>query len=230
YKNIDRYDVTLKENLSSVSENFKVINKNAKRFKKINVLAKIEFARLDMADQAHIKNIDKIITQFIQFTKKNERALDNIEKNLVKEIEEFREIRKETNKDLDEATDVIFDTKEELSYIKEAIKDSISNLTYITKDLSEDVHKIIDQFEKFSDMTHIVTNVEDILDKTHNEAELIKSSLMEKYDIDNWQITNDYYSEVEKEFTSYIERKTAQETFEKPDIDTGSEGGELTLF
>lgn len=230
YKNIDNYDKTLKENLNSVSENFRVINKNAARFKKINVLAKIEFARLDMADQSHIKNIDKIITQFIDFTNKNETALINIEENLVEEIEEFREIRKKTNKDLDKATDVICNTRDELKYIKDEIKNSISDLTYITKDLSEDVHHIITEFENFSDMTDTVSSVEEILNKTYNEAEQIKSTLLEKYEIDNWEITNDYYSEVEKQFTSYIERKTAQETFDQSDIDAGSEGGELTLF
>ena len=58
----------------------------------------------------------------------------------------------------------------------------------------------------------------------------IKEDLLDKYSLDTWQSTNDYYEAIEEKFTSYIERKTANETFASDHVDAGSEGGELTLF
>ena len=58
----------------------------------------------------------------------------------------------------------------------------------------------------------------------------IKEDTLEEYSLTEWKSTNDYYEAIEEKFTSYIERKTASETFASDAVDTGSEGGELTLF
>ncbi|MGM0380347.1 MAG: hypothetical protein ACQEQE_11425, partial [Bacillota bacterium] len=57
-----------------------------------------------------------------------------------------------------------------------------------------------------------------------------KENLLEKHNIDKWESTNDYYESIEEKFTSYIERKTASDTLNTKDLDTGTSGGELTLF
>jgi len=230
YSDLDACDDILKEYLNEIKNNFDSISLMANRFKRIKVLAKIEFARLDRNDNAHIKNIEKIIDVFIDFTKENEDVFTQIEKTLVKDIHEFSVLREEITEDLHIASDTIKNSKEELQTVKNAVKNTIAQLVTITTDLYKDIHYIINEFQTFGDMSGSIHSIQEILDAVVMNAVEIKETLLEKHDIDEWKSTNDYYEAIEEKFTSYIERKTASEIFKTDDVDTGSEGGELTLF
>jgi len=230
YSELDESDEILKKYLLEIESNFNSISVMANRFERIKVLAKIEFARLDRNDNAHIKNIEKIIDVFIDFTKENENVFSEIEKTLVKDIHEFSLLREEITEDLKLASLTIKESKEELLTVKNAVKDTIAQLIDITTSLYEDIHYIIAEFESFGNMSGNINAIQRILDLMVEKALTIKETLLEKYELDEWQSTNDYYEAIEEKFTSYIERKTASETFETQGVDTGSEGGELTLF
>jgi methyl-accepting chemotaxis protein len=228
YSDLDACDDILKEYLKEIKNNFDSISLMANRFKRIKVLAKIEFARLDRNDNAHIKNIEKIIDVFIDFTKENENVFTHIEKTLVKDIHEFSILREEITEDLYLASDTIRNSKEELQTVKNAVKNTIAQLVDITSDLYKDIHYIINEFQTFGDMSDNINEIQGILDEVVMNAMEIKKMLLETYELEKWQSTNDYYEAIEEKFTSYIERKTANETFKTDDVDTGSEGGELT--
>lgn len=230
YAKLDACDDTLNEYLDEIENNFSSISKMANRFSRIKILAKIEFARLGRNDNAHIKNIEKIIDVFINFTKENREVFSNIEKNLVEDIHKFSIFREKISSELDIASDTIKNSKEELQLVKNSVKNTIAQLIDITSSLYEDIHYIITEFESFGDMSGNINEIQDILDQVIMEADTIKRTLLKKYNLDTWQSTNDYYEAIEEKFTSYIERKTANETFASNHVDAGSEGGELTLF
>ena len=230
YKELDECDDTLDEYLSKIKNDFDDISKMASRFDRVKLLAKIEFARLNRNDDAHIKNIEKIIDVFIDFTKENQDIFKNIEKTLVKDIKEFSNIRENIKKKLAIASKTINYSKIELDTVKKAVKDTISKLIDITTSLYKDIHYIINELESFNDMSGSINEMNEILDELVKQAKTIKESLVNEYEIDQWKSTNDYYESIEEKFTSYIERKTASESFVSDDLDTGSEGGELTLF
>jgi len=230
YYELDACDDILEEYLCEIKNNFGSISLMANRFNRIKVLAKIEYARLDRNDNAHIKNIEKIIDVFIDFTKENQEVFNEIEETLVKDIHEFGIFREKITEDLSMASKTIKNSKEELQTIKNAVKDIIAQLIAITKSLYEDIHYIINEFKTFGDMSSNINGIQNILDQLIMEAITIKEDLLNKYNLEAWQSTNDYYEAIEVKFTSYIERKTANETFASDHMDTGSEGGELTLF
>jgi hypothetical protein len=139
-------------------------------------------------------------------------------------------LREEITEDLHLASNTIKNSKEELQTVKNAVKNTIAQLVKITTDLYEDIHYIIKEFQTFGDMSGNINEIQSILDDVVMNAAEIKETLLEANDLDEWKSTNDYYEAIEEKFTSYIERKTASETFNANDVDTGSEGGELTLF
>ncbi|MEA1975448.1 MAG: hypothetical protein U9N10_07860 [Bacillota bacterium] len=230
YSKLDESDDILNEYLGELENDFARISKMAGRFSRIKLLAKIEFARLNRNDTGHIENIEKIIDVFIDFTEENQEVFNQIEKTLVKDIRKFSIFREQISEDLYKASDTIENSKEELRTVKNAVKSTIAELINITSSLYEDVHFIISEFESFGDMSSKINKIQDILDQSIIQAVNIKEVLLEKHDLETWQSTNDYYEAIEAKFTSYIERKTANETFGSDDVDAGSEGGELTLF
>ncbi|HKL42111.1 MAG TPA: hypothetical protein VJ962_06000, partial [Clostridia bacterium] len=100
YSELDACDDVLNKYLTEIGGNFTSISKMANRFKRIKLLAKIEFARLDRSDNAHIQNIEKIIDVFIDFTKENEEIFNHIEETLVEDIKEFSDFRETIKEDL----------------------------------------------------------------------------------------------------------------------------------
>jgi len=184
YSDLDACDDILKEYLNEIKNNFDSISLMANRFKRIKVLAKIEFARLDRNDNAHIKNIEKIIDVFIDFTKENEDVFTQIEKTLVKDIHEFSVLREEITEDLHIASDTIKNSKEELQTVKNAVKNTIAQLVTITTDLYKDIHYIINEFQTFGDMSGSIDSIQEILDAVVMNAVEIKETLLEKHDID----------------------------------------------
>lgn len=230
YKKLDDCDTVLDNNLIKIKENFNDIGIMANRFKRIKILAKMEFARLNQQDLGHITNIEKVIDVFIEFSSENEAAFKNIENTLVQDIQEFSQLRDTITDDLSHAIDELKQSKIALSDIKSSVKDAISDLIDITGTLYNNVHQIIADFKDFGDMSENINYIDSSINALVQEAKAIKNNILEENEIDEWTSTNDYYKSIEDKFTSYIERKTASETFGHESIDTGSEGGELTFF
>lgn len=229
YNEIDDSDEILSKHLDHLRRDFGNIDQISNQFNRVRMLAKIEYARLNLSNNAHIKNIEKVIDLFIQFTNKNENILNEIEKTILEDLNHFSDLRENIIRDLSHASSKMTSSENELRTVKKAVKDTISELDDITTSLYDNVNFIIHEFQEFSDISSNVESIYEVLDQVIFEAEEIKKASLKEADIDEWNTTNDYFESIEEKFTSYIERKTAQDVFDS-DVDIGSEGGELTLF
>ncbi|MGM0502464.1 MAG: hypothetical protein ACQERJ_08015 [Bacillota bacterium] len=218
------------DNLEGLENGFKEIDSIADRFKKVEVLAKIEFTRVSSRDNSFIQNIEEAIETFIDSSEKNQKLYFSLKDKLIADHEKFLELAKNNQNDINNAAAIINDSEDKLLLTKKMIKEAIQGLHNSVKELIADILEVNQELGQVQNLENKGIRVVETLSDLEQDSIELKEQYLAKTETEEWQESNQRLKELEKKFTSYLERKTAQDELEDVEIDTGSEGGELTLF
>ncbi len=225
-KNQDRF-YTQMDNLE---EEFSEIDKVADQFQKLEVLAKIEFARMKSDDQSFVRNIEEAIEKFITASQENEDLYKKLREELAADYDQFIALSRRDKKQINDSRQIIEESEQKLLMTKQLIKEAIQGLYHSIAQLIDDILQVNQEIEE---VYHLKARGEKFISKLtslEEEAESIKQDYLEKRGIEEWEFNNSRLQELEDKFSSYLERKTANEEVTDFEVDAGSEGGELTMF
>ncbi|GAB6098555.1 hypothetical protein JCM16358_04340 [Halanaerocella petrolearia] len=217
-------------NLEEITDHFTQITPIANRFKKVKLLAKIEFARLDKKDKSFIQDIAEAIDDFVKFSSQNQELYNSLKEEMLIDYQEFINLVQKSQKDIKKSSQWIKESEKDLLRAKDRIKEANQALHHSVNTLVEEIINVNQAAKEVSNLEEIGRDVIDFLVKLEDKAEELKGHYLSQVDNDSWEESNQRLQEIEEKFTSYLERKTAQEEINDLEIDVGSEGGELTLF
>ena len=218
-------------NIEGLQTGFSEIDKIADRFKKVEVLAKIEFTRVSNQDDSFIKNIEEAIENFINSSQENQALYFELKDKLIADYQEFVELAEANQSEIEASSEIISDSEEKLLLTKKMVKDAIQGLHGSVGNLISEILNVNQQLDEVQKLEDKGDTVIQFLAELEEESMALKEKYLDKLGEEEWEENNQRLKSLEEKFTSYIERKTAQEEINDfEDIDTGSEGGELTLF
>ncbi|MBM7555918.1 hypothetical protein [Halanaerobacter jeridensis] len=219
------------DNIEGLQTGFAEIDKIADRFKKVEVLAKIEFTRVSNQDDSFIKNIEEAIENFINSSQENQKLYFELKDKLIADYQEFVELAEANQTEIENSSEIISDSEEKLLLTKKMVKDAIQGLHGSVDNLISEILTVNQQLDEVQKLENKGDTVIQFLAELEEESMALKEKYLDKLGEEEWEENNQRLKSLEEKFTSYIERKTAQEEINDfEDIDTGSEGGELTLF
>jgi ABC-type transporter Mla subunit MlaD len=222
---------TFYDNMEGLKDGFVEIDQIADRLKKIEVLAKIEYTRLEEGDKSFIQNIEEAIQTFIKSSQKNKQMYLDLKEDLISDYEKFLRLSENNQIEIQESVEVIDNSEEKLLMTKKMIKDAITSLHHSSKELINEIVTVNQGMDQVEKLVNKGEHVIDVLADLEEESRSLKEEYLSNYEQDEWTESNQRLQKLEEQFTSYLERKTAQEEVsDLSDIDAGSEGGELTMF
>lgn len=218
------------DNMKKIQEQFTEINGVANQFNKIRLLAKIEFSRMPTAKQSFADDIEAAIKDFINSSDHNQRLYSDLKVHLEENYKQFMAISSKTRDTINQSNEVIAESEDKLLLTKRLIKEAIQALQQSINDLVSEVTMVNQQIDECHTLQTEGQSVIDSLEEFKLEVIELKESYLEKAGLESWEEHNERLQELVIQFTSYLERKTAQDEIDDLDIEVGSEGGELTLF
>ena len=218
------------ENIEGLQTGFFEIDKIADRFKKVEVLAKIEFTRVSSQDKSFIKNIEEAIENFIRSSQENQELYFQLKDDLIADYKEFVQLAEANQTEINDSSEIISDSEEKLLLTKKMVKEAIQGLHDSVGNLISEIFKVNDQLDEVQRLENRGYKVIEFLSDLEEESTALKEEYLAEVEAEEWEENNERLKELEEKFTSYLERKTAQDEITDMEIDTGSEGGELTLF
>ena len=230
YQEITTNNNQFYENLEGLETGFAEIDKIADRFKKIELLAKIEFTRISGSNNSFIQNIEDAIETFIESSANNQDLYFSLKDKLITDYEKFLKFAKANQRELNDSADIISDSEDKLLLTKKMIKEAIQGLHSSVKNLISNILEVEEELDAVQSLENKGSKVIEALSNLEEESSQLKEKYLEKLGAEEWEESNQRLQKLEERFTSYLERKTAQEELQDVDIDAGSEGGELTLF
>lgn len=232
----DKYDSLIRDkdsfydNMEGIEQGLEEIDKVAKRFKKLELMAKIEFSHIMGTKHSFVNGIEEAINQFINSSKDNKELYQQLKDKLQSDYSTFLEFALKNKNNINSSKEIVNSSKEGLLTGRRLVKEAMESLHFSIDSLGVELAALTTEMEKFYLLEEQGQQVLSFLSKLKSKTSNIKEYYLENSKDINFEESNERLQELIDKFTSYLERKTAQEEIGDLEIDTGSEGGELTLF
>jgi len=232
----DKYDSLIRDkdsfydNMEGIEQGLEEIDKVAKRFKKLELMAKIEFSHIMGTKHSFVNGIEEAINQFINSSKDNKELYQQLKDKLQSDYSTFLEFALKNKQNINSSKEIVNSSKEGLLTGRRLVKEAMESLHFSIDSLGVELAALTTEMEKFYLLEEQGQQVLSFLSKLKSKTSNIKEYYLENSKDINFEESNERLQELIDKFTSYLERKTAQEEIGDLEIDTGSEGGELTLF
>ncbi len=218
------------DNMKAIEESFYETNNIANQFTKIKFLAKIEFSRITNNKHSFVTDIESIIEQFIASSNHNDELYHELKEELEDNYSHFIELAMNNQKLIKKSNQLIGQSKEDLFLTKKLIKEAVQGLNKAINRLFLEVKGVNKEIGDCFTLREVGEEVIKSLETIQREVVEIKDYYLAKIGKSNWNSNNEKLEKLLDKFTSYIERKTAQDEMVDLEVDVGSAGGELTLF
>ncbi|MFW6266009.1 MAG: hypothetical protein ACOC21_00425 [Halanaerobiales bacterium] len=214
--------------LEEVKKEFKTIKKLADRMERVGLYAKMELTRIN--DDKFIGDFEEIIGEFSQTSKQEKEIFNKLSSRLEDNYDKFMEIARQNQDKLDLSSKSIASSKEQLQITKQLIKEAIQALSSTLNSLSQQIIELNEDYFECLSLEEEANGIITVFKEINKWAISEKDKYLEAVDKDQWDKISNHLESLIEEFTSYVERKTAQEEFKDLDVDVGDKEGELTLF
>lgn len=214
--------------LEEVKKEFKTIKKLADRMERVGLYAKMELTRIN--DDKFIGDFEEIIGEFSQTSKQEKEIFNKLSSRLEDNYDKFMEIARQNQDKLDLSSKSIASSKEQLQITKQLIKEAIQALSSTLNSLSQQIIELNEDYFECLSLEEEANGIITVFKEINKWAISEKDKYLKAVDKDQWDKISNHLESLIEEFTSYVERKTAQEEFKDLDVDVGDKEGELTLF
>ncbi|MFW6410170.1 MAG: hypothetical protein ACOCZR_03920, partial [Halanaerobiales bacterium] len=228
YQNIIKKDV-FKDDLNQVRYKLGKLENTGENLTRLKIYIKIELNRID-DNNKYAESFESIIDKFTETVKSENEVYIELSDKIESEYNSFKELAVENIEDFKESLERLDNSREEIKLTKDVIKDTVRALNRNINNLQSKVGELREELSGCKRMTQNTKNITSSFEELRKRIEREKDVHLSGKACEKWEKTDEELSRLVEEFTSYVERKTARETFADLDIDVGSEQGELTLF
>lgn len=216
--------------MNDIEQQFNMIKNKVGYLQRLNILSRIELARLDGEVGAFGNEIERISERVINDVNKNELFVIDLKSTLSDDLDHFFKML-ETN---DEMTEVMHHTAitslTNLDMIEELVLKAVQPAGETGKKLIEEIAYLNEKMNEGKELPLVLEMITNQLMELADDIRAEKAELLEKAGLDDWVTKDDRLQEIIGQLTTYYDRVAASNVLEDEEFDIGAEGGELTLF
>ncbi|OIJ10238.1 hypothetical protein BKP35_14140 [Anaerobacillus arseniciselenatis] len=216
--------------MTQIEQQFNVIKNKVGYLQRLNILSRIELARLDGEVGAFGNEIERISERVINDVNKNEQFVIDLKATLSGDLNQFFEMLKTNEHMIETMYDTAQQSLQNLNMIQQLVLDAVQPAGETGKKLIEEVDYLtlkMNQGKELPSSLQLITN--DLIELSE-EVGKSKLATLEKANLQEWSTTDKELNEIIEQLTTYYDRVAASNVLEDEEYDVGDEGGELTLF
>lgn len=216
--------------MTQIEQQFNVIKNKVGYLQRLNILSRIELARLDGEVGAFGNEIERISERVINDVNKNEQFVIDLKATLSGDLNQFFEMLKTNEHMIETMHDTAQQSLQNLDMIQQLVLDAVQPAGETGKKLIEEVEYLtlkMNQGKELPSSLQLITN--DLIELSE-EVGKSKLATLEKANLQEWSTTDKELNEIIEQLTTYYDRVAASNVLKDEEYDVGDEGGELTLF
>ncbi len=225
----------IEEDFSQLETKINNVNRQLDRLNKVEVLARIELARLDTGNNDFGAQIESVVDNVSQAVSGNTDSFLKLKKKLIDDLDEFDQIMAENRKQISQGLGEVEVSLEELKVTNDIINQAVLALFEEIKNLEAELKDIYNKLKSTDSLRDKGADALELIKNISQATEIEKNKFFSEFGVESWQLSDDDLKEIESNLTTFLEIKTIDsflnETKTKDTIEDVSEvEGELTLF
>ncbi|MCK8816817.1 hypothetical protein MWH28_05455 [Natroniella sulfidigena] len=217
------------DNFFKLGNSIKKVAGQVNRLNRVELLARIELARIEQRDSGVGEQIEDVVTEVVETVEQNNKLFYELKDELLTDIDEFDRIIVDNQTQINQAATEVEDSLEQLEMTNEIINQAVLALSDEIKNLKEELFEISKKIKSTESLKNKGAEVINFLQRIINLAIEEEDKNLAMLGKDSWEINDEQLQELVAQFTTYLERDVAQEFFATED-EGNSAAGELTLF
>ena len=206
------------------------VNTQLDRLNKVEVLARIELARLGSDGQDFGKQIENVVDNVIASVGDNTDSFLKLKDKLMTDLDQFDEIMKGNRQQIEQGLEEVEVSLEELEVTNDIINQAVLALYKEIESLENELNEIYDKLKQTDEIKNKGEEILDLIEKISNKAESEKDKFIAEFEIESWELENDNLKDIVNNLTTSLEIKTVDQFLEQNDEPEDGVEGELTLF
>lgn len=216
--------------ITNIEKRIQEIKKRINFLQKLQLMTRIELARLHLENDFFAREISSISEQVIKDVYTNEALIVSLKNKLMKDLNHFDQLLTLNLKQVGDMLEVIDTSRDEMNNIEELVTSAIQSMGQSCNNLTEAVQGIGHNLELGEQLPGTLHEIAGLLQELHQEVMEEKDKVLESAGLDRWEETSQELEEVLGNLTTYLERVAAHEALTGIEVDTGDDSGDLTLF
>jgi hypothetical protein len=216
--------------MGDIEQQFIFIKNKVGYLQRLNILSRIELARLDGEVGAFGNEIERISERVINDVNNNEEFVIDLKKRLSKELNQFFKMLETNEKMADAMLNTAAQSLENLDMIELLVLQAVQPASETGKKLIKEIQYLTKQINEGKELPirlQLITNeLIELAEAIQSEKELT----LQRAGLTEWTTTDSSLNEIIEQLTTYYDRVAASDVLEDDNYDIGDEGGELTLF
>lgn len=236
--------VEIKKQMETLSSDKKTFDKSMRRtelsmnniaeqvahLNKVKLLARIELARVGLQDNAMGEKIENVVAAIGNTLTENIKVFQDLKRSLSRDLQSFDRIIKDNQRKIDLAVTEADNSMERLRTTNEIVSQAIVALNREVENLHHEVASIFQRLQDAKPLEDSVHGLNQFIQNLLETAEAEKKLIMDRFELNSWEDSNDELESLFNYLTGYLERVKARDYMETEHLDAGSEEGDLTLF
>ncbi|WNF35858.1 hypothetical protein RJD24_15575 [Bacillaceae bacterium IKA-2] len=216
--------------IGDIEQQFTFIKKKVGYLQRLNILSRIELARLDGEVGTFGNEIERISERVIIDVNNNEQFVINLKETLSKDLDLFFTML-ETNEQMAEAMlNTAVSSLENLDIIEQLVLKAVQPAGETGKKLIEEIQYLTEKMNECKELPMVLQLIINELCELAEETQREKETALQKAGLTEWETTDTSLNDIIEQLTTYYDRVAVSAVLEDDNYDIGDEGGELTLF
>ncbi|EOC99255.1 methyl-accepting chemotaxis protein [Caldisalinibacter kiritimatiensis] len=219
--------------INHLSDEIVQIKNSIKRLRKIELLARIELARMgegNSNDDGFTNQLEKIMDRIVNITTENTEVFLRLKTLLEGELNRFEEVMLDNQNRVDLVIDKVESSMERIDMTNKIINEAILALYKDIEYLEENLIKVSFKLRETERIRKIGSELTKTIDISCQRLNDEWENILANSDIDSWDLKSSSLKEIVNQFTTYLEREIANNFLEQDGSSMDSNAGELTLF
>lgn len=218
------------QEMNKIEQQFNVIKQKVSFLQRLNILSRIELARLDGEVGAFGNEIKRISERVISDVNKNEQFVIDLKSTLSHDLDQFFAML-ETNETMaDVMNNTGIQSLENLEVIEDLVLKAVQPAGETGKKLVQEILFLTNKMNEAKQLPEHLQVITNRLMDLSDEVLASKNVLLQEAGLKEWTTTDDHLNEIIEQLTTYYDRVVASSVLDDETYDIGDEGGELTLF
>ncbi len=218
------------EQINQIEKRIRKIKNSIGYLERLNLLSRIELSRMQLDGSAFVSQIQDTTNKVIEEVNKNEEYVSKLKVRLQDDLNRFQSVLKINTEKTVEMKEVIESAKEKLEVIEQLITEAIRPIGSASVKLFQEIVKINGKLTLRMTIYSLFEMLEEKLFDVHDKMDESFQAALKEAGVTEWEIHSQDLQEIVRHFTTHSERVVAQLHISDPQLDVGSDGGELTLF
>lgn len=221
---------TFYSEMNDIEQQFNVIKQKVGYLQRLNILSRIELARLDGEVGAFGNEIERISERVISDVSKNEQFVIELKSTLSSDLDQFFQMLETNEKMAGDMTKTAVQSLQNLDVIEELVLKAVQPAGETGKKLMEEIFYLNEKLNEGKELPNVLHLIVTELMELSEQTRIRKEEALEKVGVTEWITKDTRLNEIISQLTTYYDRIAASTVLADEEFDIGDEGGELTLF